>query len=1560
MFLDSCCSGNLLNHQTLANFQFNRNSGVKTYQTASGSVQTLFTAHVNVGVEMRNSSKNVLIKFDILQEGPNILGLPGWGDIGLKSVPRMHTESCIYEDFRLHRAKNQFCCIEFHPTIENTFFTTFQFNPKYDEFPTVLISQSDELDDIEEALGFKNVLPPEEDSQKVNLSQKQLFSLHKIWSHCNYRELFKRIGLSKKFAAKSSACQKATEACVGCQKARNKGIPPKVSGRLISFPLQQLNIDLVDVPFHGKLFSVCACVDYFSKFNILRKMEDKSSAQVFKTLEFIIKNYAKPQRIVMDGGPEFKAEFYSKLKEMLIKATVPPPYSPFKNGAIEIQNKWTVAVAKKLEEKFGPQTPFEDVISAIQKVRNSAFHIIDGKISCPQLRFLGLVDQISEISTHGLDKVLEGSCEYEEFLEDVRRAHLNTISDKAIQGSLLNSLKKTKELEVGKIVVFRNDNFTSPKTEKKAKFGRLISNDGRVCCIDHKGSQVRVNILHVWPWIDSNLDEYEFEDFVDDESPFDDKRPSPNDNVLPIPTPINSPFDLKIPAENSPTLDNNSCIPNSPNKSDNATSSNPNCSLPIQKSVSQSKDLSVQHQKSVIQSKDLSVQHPTYRNESLLDPLKTSFPSDHMALVNHIQNEIDKNFDLILKDAWRNTGAFHNSKIISNFAISLPDNINYYTSFSGWRPNTMAIKSEVTSTTNIYYTILVKRSKSAIVVYDVNIRSKDREEKWLVQDLDELFDSISKEINGIIFLCAYEEKISLFNENIFTSITKSTLSSQSFNPDCAHPLNKKYLPLVKDKYVCKNMELLKQSKSYEKIFMRNADIICVTKVLGGTKMKVLSNRILNRVSSKKEDFNARITIMYEDGEVVAIWCDAIDPFDAWNTSRIPYLIKTSFMLTIFAKLPTIDAILLCDETSQNFSFFSCDFSPTDNPTLHPCEFLFKTQGVTNSNKPRPINAMEHRANLEKFTETDDLEFKKLMDEKTMVLVKTEKEVMKTAIHCVFIRSWKITSELKTVPKSRLVPLGHLDAGKNKYRSDASTPRPTLLLNFISELSKYAKEFGASESSVFFEDVSNAYVQSKLYPTDNSRSIYLILPARYRTKNCIHKLLRPIYGISESGRLWQSDAAIEMFNVGFQRFYADTCIWRFLSPLARLKPTSEDILKDTFSLEDVENSQPNLTILTKTNADEFVEKNFTQTFNDSSKRCVQAISLVHTDDFLNGDPLDKFGPMRKAFKFKSKETLSSKKNIKHLGLIWLKTMVGKLHGIKISIKAYVVGIPPIEIPSGEIQEHDFTNFRSLTNAIGHIQNYAVSFKFTLHIVRTKQNNPSIEDFEMINQFLADLKASILELNFVFIENPKIFTFCDAACAGKLSNESNTRGYVSFVCEKEPVHETARYYEYLGNLTLSHCGKITYPSKFSSFSTEACALLDAMTSTHCQSTELIRFLRFSSQPIDHEILSDNLSLIRSVYKITPCDETEIVSTLRSIMDSHASDVATLKEARVFAQISSYKHYYPISIRYVSGHHNYSNELTKIVPCRDSLIESFQSNNRIRIYKEDIDIFTPLPGI
>lgn len=158
------------------------------------------------------------------------------------------------------------------------------------------------------------------------------------------------------------------------------------------------------------------------------------------------------------------------------------------------------------------------------------------------------------------------------------------------------------------------------------------------------------------------------------------------------------------------------------------------------------------------------------------------------------------------------------------------------------------------------------------------------------------------------------------------------------------------------------------------------------------------------------------------------------------------------------------------------------------------------------------------------------EYKSLVDNKTWTI--TELPAGKRAIKSkwVFKTKFDVNGEL-IKHKARLVAKGFTQQHNIDY---FETFAPVMRYNSIRMLLAFA---AAQNLSIWQMDIVTAYLQG-----DVDAEIYMELPEGFEKNNKVCKLHRSIYGLKQSGKMWndKKDAALKSF--GLIRSKADSCIY----------------------------------------------------------------------------------------------------------------------------------------------------------------------------------------------------------------------------------------------------------------------------------------------------------------------------------------------------------------------------------------------------------------------------------
>ena len=99
-----------------------------------------------------------------------------------------------------------------------------------------------------------------------------------------------------------------------------------------------------------------------------------------------------------------------------------------------------------------------------------------------------------------------------------------------------------------------------------------------------------------------------------------------------------------------------------------------------------------------------------------------------------------------------------------------------------------------------------------------------------------------------------------------------------------------------------------------------------------------------------------------------------------------------------------------------------------------------------------------------------------------------------------------------------------------------TYSPVANFSIIRLLSAFSIEYGWYTRHI---DVKNAYLYGNL-----REEIYMKLPPLHNSeKGKVAKLLRPIYGLKQSGRNWNEELNEFLIKIGFERLKSSSCTYR---------------------------------------------------------------------------------------------------------------------------------------------------------------------------------------------------------------------------------------------------------------------------------------------------------------------------------------------------------------------------------------------------------------------------------
>lgn len=164
-------------------------------------------------------------------------------------------------------------------------------------------------------------------------------------AHCGEGKTTLRANLHYHWTGMTPKIKEVVLACPQCRKARSsQQQQPIVQYNQAEAPMEVIGMDL----FHsgGKEFLVV--VDQFSSFPMVAKLPTTNTATVLRILLEWFQLLGFPEKIISDGGPQFRSAFKAFCKEHAIHHDPASAYHPAGNGLAEAAVKRTKGLLGKL------------------------------------------------------------------------------------------------------------------------------------------------------------------------------------------------------------------------------------------------------------------------------------------------------------------------------------------------------------------------------------------------------------------------------------------------------------------------------------------------------------------------------------------------------------------------------------------------------------------------------------------------------------------------------------------------------------------------------------------------------------------------------------------------------------------------------------------------------------------------------------------------------------------------------------------------------------------------------------------------------------------------------------------------------------------------------------------------------------------------------------------------------------------------------------------------------------------------------------------------------------
>ena len=141
--------------------------------------------------------------------------------------------------------------------------------------------------------------------------------------------------------------QELTERCIICQEHGKSQSIIGITQELPPFPWHTLSTDI----FYWKRMDFLMVADVFSKYFLVRKLANSTSAAICAEIATIVTELGLPHIMRSDNGPCYNSKEFQQLLQCYITHHTSSPHHPRSNGFVERM----VGVAKKLMDKAGSE-----------------------------------------------------------------------------------------------------------------------------------------------------------------------------------------------------------------------------------------------------------------------------------------------------------------------------------------------------------------------------------------------------------------------------------------------------------------------------------------------------------------------------------------------------------------------------------------------------------------------------------------------------------------------------------------------------------------------------------------------------------------------------------------------------------------------------------------------------------------------------------------------------------------------------------------------------------------------------------------------------------------------------------------------------------------------------------------------------------------------------------------------------------------------------------------------------------------------------------------------------
>lgn len=196
-------------------------------------------------------------------------------------------------------------------------------------------------------------------------------------AHRNCKENYKQIYKQYYWPKMIKHFKEFIRHCAICNRNKYNRHPQKVPIGEAPIPKKEgefLNIDI----FYAEGLKFITCVDAYSKFLVIKNIEDKTNIGE-KVLD-VLQNFPNAKKITLDNEPGFlTAQFKSLMQRLQIEVYYCTPRHSTTNGQVERVHSTLIEIARCIKEEFNLIDATEVFYRAAQQYNNTIHSVIQNK-----------------------------------------------------------------------------------------------------------------------------------------------------------------------------------------------------------------------------------------------------------------------------------------------------------------------------------------------------------------------------------------------------------------------------------------------------------------------------------------------------------------------------------------------------------------------------------------------------------------------------------------------------------------------------------------------------------------------------------------------------------------------------------------------------------------------------------------------------------------------------------------------------------------------------------------------------------------------------------------------------------------------------------------------------------------------------------------------------------------------------------------------------------------------------------------------------------------------------